>query len=183
MEKESGSENQHGLSRYIPLPVQREIRQRCGFGCARCGSAIYQYEHIDPPYSEAKSHDPKKITLLCGGCHDKVTRKFLSKNTVSKDNEDPICRRQGFASEWFDVGVDHPSITIGGTTLASCDEILTINNEIILGIEPPEELGSPYRISGKFYNEKGTLLFEIDRNEFKGTLEAWDIETKGRDNS
>ncbi len=30
----------------IPLPIQREVRQRCGFGCVICGLPLYDYDHI-----------------------------------------------------------------------------------------------------------------------------------------
>jgi len=32
--------------RNIPLPIQREVRQRCGFGCVICGTLLYEYDHI-----------------------------------------------------------------------------------------------------------------------------------------
>lgn len=34
-------------SRNIPLPIQREVRQRCGFGCVICGMPLYEYEHME----------------------------------------------------------------------------------------------------------------------------------------
>ncbi|GAH43227.1 unnamed protein product, partial [marine sediment metagenome] len=52
------STNQYGLSRYIPLEIKRAVRQKCGFGCVVCGSTIYQYHHFDPPFNEAKQHNP-----------------------------------------------------------------------------------------------------------------------------
>ncbi|WP_140145769.1 HNH endonuclease, partial [Vibrio parahaemolyticus] len=74
--------NKHGLSRYIPEDVKRKVRQKCGYGCVVCGTAIVEYEHVDPEFSEAKEHDPDKIVLLCSQCHAKVTRKFLSKESI-----------------------------------------------------------------------------------------------------
>jgi hypothetical protein len=68
------STNKYGLSRVIPADIAREIRKRCGFGCVNCGSALYHYEHMIPEFSEASQHIAEKITLLCGTCHDYVTR-------------------------------------------------------------------------------------------------------------
>ena len=33
-------------SRNMPLPIQREVRQRCGFGCVVCGLPLYEYDHL-----------------------------------------------------------------------------------------------------------------------------------------
>ena len=57
--------NKHGLSRYIPEAIKREVRQRCGFGCVICGFGFYDYEHFDPDFADAKFHDPNGMTLLC----------------------------------------------------------------------------------------------------------------------
>ncbi len=71
--------NKHGLSRYIPQHIKRELRQRSRFGCVICRRGFYQYEHIDPPFEDAKTHVPDRMCCLCGSCHDAVTRGQLSK--------------------------------------------------------------------------------------------------------
>lgn len=48
--------NQFGLSRDIPEAVKRQVRQRDGFGCIICGSAIIEYEHFEPEFHAAKFH-------------------------------------------------------------------------------------------------------------------------------
>jgi hypothetical protein len=35
--------NKYGLKRTIPEKIKREVRQRCGFGCVRCGSLRTNY--------------------------------------------------------------------------------------------------------------------------------------------
>ena len=57
--------NKFELSRTIPEPIKRQIRQDSGFGCVICGLGIIQYEHVDPEFHLAKIHDPSKMTLLC----------------------------------------------------------------------------------------------------------------------
>lgn len=66
--------NKHGFSRYIPQETKLEIRRRSKFGCVVCRCAFYQYEHIIPEYHDADEHNPDNMCLLCGHCHDKVTR-------------------------------------------------------------------------------------------------------------
>jgi hypothetical protein len=78
----ASGKNRFGLSRDIPRGIKREVRRRSGFGCVICGCAIFEYEHVDPPFSEAKQHDPSGITLLCGQCHSYVTRGVWSKDKV-----------------------------------------------------------------------------------------------------
>jgi len=79
--------NRHALPDYIPEPIAREIRQRCGFGCVICRK--------DPTFEDAQRHDPNCIVLLCGGCHDRVTRGFLSKDTVKRKALHPKCLEAG----------------------------------------------------------------------------------------
>ncbi len=55
-------------SRNIPLPIQREVRKRCGFGCVLCGLPLYEYEHMEE-WAQVKRHIADEITLLCD-CFD-----------------------------------------------------------------------------------------------------------------
>jgi hypothetical protein len=91
--------NKHGLARYIPSDIQRQIRQECGFGCVICGAAFYDYEHIEPEFADAREHNPAAMALLCGGCHARVTRKRLSKASVWAARKNPCCLQQGFNRE------------------------------------------------------------------------------------
>ena len=74
--------NQHGLKRQIPPDVAFQVRSECGFGCVVCGNAVYEYEHIDPPFAEAKQHEAARIALVCGGCHSPKTRGFTSADLI-----------------------------------------------------------------------------------------------------
>ena len=77
------SKNRHGLARSIPDRIKREVRKRSKFGCVLCRCAFYEYEHIDPPFEHATSHDPSKICCLCSSCHSAVTRGQRSKQSVA----------------------------------------------------------------------------------------------------
>src|SRR5215204_3499084 len=85
--------NKFGLSRAIPSPTKRAVRQECGFGCVVCGCGIYQYEHIHPPWHAAREHLCPCIALLCGTCHEYVTRKFWPKSKIAAARLDPFCRK------------------------------------------------------------------------------------------
>ena len=91
--------NNHHLSRKPPLDIKRIIRQNSGFGCVICGAGIYDYEHVDPEFKDAREHDPDRMTLLCLQCHGKVTRKIWSKEKVKAAMKDPRCKQIGYSNE------------------------------------------------------------------------------------
>jgi hypothetical protein len=171
--------NKYGLSRDIPSEIKREIRKRCGFGCVICGSAIYEYEHIDPPFSEAKEHEPSKITLLCKSCHGKVTNKMWSKDKVKRSNKNPKCLQKGFSSEFFDINTDRFEVILGSSSWINPKTVLEISGEPLLQIEPPDVEEAPLRISAKFYDRAGNEIFRIIQNEWQSLITNWDIEVKG----
>ncbi len=170
--------NKHGLSRYIPLPIQREVRQRSGFGCVVCGCAIYEYEHVDPPFAEATEHDPSKITLLCGSCHSRVTRKLLSKETVKKAMVKPKCFETGFSFGPFDIGDEYVEVFLAATKWINPLAVLEINGIPLFNVEPPEEKGQPFRISALFFDRNNLEVFKIVQNEWQGQADNWDIEVQ-----
>jgi len=171
--------NREGLSRTIPDPVAREIRQRCGFGCVVCGLALYHYHHFDPPFSEARTHDPAGITLLCGSCHDAETRGHLSSETIRRSAANPMTFQRGYARAAFDLGRNRPAVKFGGTLFEGMETLLEVDSEPILAVRPAEEANAPYRLSGLFTSASGVKLFRIEDNEWRGDLTAWDIQVEG----
>lgn len=171
--------NIHGLKREIPADVKRRVRKECGFGCVCCGMAIATYEHIDPLFKDAKEHDHSKIAFLCGGCHDRVTRGVWSKQKVIDGRKNPWCLTNGKCHDSFDISTPDPVIWAGPNRFEKIKNILSIDDEVLLSIDPADCPGEPFSISGKFYDESGNLLFEIKRNEWIGNVENWDIETVG----
>ncbi|MCS4133673.1 HNH endonuclease [Salinibacter ruber] len=171
--------NKHGLSRTIPAQVKREVRRSCGFGCVICGTSIIEYEHIDPPFAEAKEHDPDRIALLCPRCHAKVTRGFLSKEAVKEARRDPYCLKEGYASEFIDVGRKHPKIEFAGVTLVECDIPVQVDEAPLFQIKEAEEEGGPFRLSAHFSNSKGEASLQIQDNEWRVFTGNWDVEAVG----
>ena len=168
--------NRFGLSRNIPADVKRSIRKACGFGCVICGGSIIDYEHVDPPFARARNHDPQCITLLCPTCHSKVTRGFLSKDTVKSAMANPAAARRGYSSETFDIGLAAPRLVFAGVTLTNCPIPIEVYNHPLFLIEPPEDAGAPFRFSGTFYNSRGKLSLEIVQNEWRSYAKSWDVE-------
>lgn len=178
MTKKKGSaknKNRHGLSRNIPPKIKLQVRQRCGFGCVVCGAGIYHYDHVLPEYKDAKIHDPSAIALLCPSCHQKKTSKFWSTEKISAASRNPICLRNGFIKEVFDFCGDHPSFEFGGIDIKNSKAPITINDEPLFIIKEPEFEGAPFRLSGFFHDSVGNRTLEIIDNEWKASIESWDI--------
>lgn len=172
--------NKFGLSRHIPTSVALEVRQRSKFGCVICRCAIYQYEHILPQFSDATSHDAENICLLCGGCHDRVTRGRLSKETVQKKYQliqsTPDVKRP---FEELDLSAPVLSITLGDATFHQTNILLRINGESLLSITPPIDGASFPTLNGVFYDRLGLESLRITDNVWEGKNDAWDITVIG----
>src|SRR5467141_5394733 len=106
--------NAHGLSRDIPESIKREVRQRCGFGCIICGSAVVQYHHFSPAYVDALEHRAEGITLLCGRCHDKA--RSASIEEIKRYDSSPFCKRHGFTHDFLFASRDKIVFQIGSAT-------------------------------------------------------------------
>lgn len=169
--------NKQGLDRYIPEDVKHVVRKRCGFGCVECGSAIYQYHHFNPPFEEAKTHDPNGITLLCGNKHDEVHRGLLSNGEVSFYNSNPKCLSKGFSC--FTSHGLGPVVVLGSNTFINNPNIIIGFGQPLLVIEAPEEQNAPFRLSALFQDQSGKEIARIDQNEWKGSSDNWDIQTSG----
>jgi hypothetical protein len=171
--------NQYGLSRDIPADVKRAVRQACGYGCVICGSAIIEYEHVEPTFSEAREHDARAITLLCPQCHAKVTRGFLSKQAVQGAMREPRCMDQGFANEFFDIGRTHPRLVFAGMTIEETQIPIQVSGEALFQVQQAEEKGGPFRLDGTFHNSRGELSLQIIENEWREMVANWDAEAVG----
>jgi hypothetical protein len=159
-------QNKHGLKRYIPLEVKEKIRKASGFGCVICGAVVAQYEHIEPEFRDATEHDPDKMTLLCGSCHDKVTRRQISKLQVWAYREKPRALQDGCVRDLLFANTEELEIRIGNSTSRRTKAILTIHGKPIIWFEAPNILGEPSKLCGLFFDDVGKPVAYINRNEF-----------------
>lgn len=174
--------NSFGLSRNIPAEIKREIRKNSGFGCVICCSSIWQYEHIDPPFAQARSHDPNKMTLLCPTHHQQTTSRLLSKATVEKARLSPCTSKKGFSSSSFDFADQIPSMTFAGEVIKNCQTPVIVDGSPLFEVKPGEESGAPFRLSGDFYDANGNLILQIIDNEWRIiTKNSWDANVEGQE--
>lgn len=176
-QKKISEKNKYGLPRKIPSHIKREVRKRCGFGCIVCGCGLIQYEHVDPEFHEAKSHEPDAIVTLCPTCHASVTSKFWSKDRVKRHALDPACLKEGFLKHVFDFYTDgHPSVQFGGVLLKNCPTPIEIFGTPLISIKPPECEGGPFLLSGTFCDKSGSPTLKIVDNEWIAFSNSWDVE-------
>ena len=171
--------NKHGLPRRVPAGIAREVRRRCGFGCVKCGSAIYDLEHFEPDYKDAVEHNADGITLLCMQCNQKKARGLLSAATVKRCNQKPRCKEDGFASEFFDFGLEGYEVVFGGARFKNCADLVRVSGTSVLSIAPPTEKGMPFLLSGKFFGVDGKSNLIIEDNQFQVLSGNWDVEIEG----
>ena len=170
--------NQHGLSRTIPETVKRAVRQRDGFGCVLCGSAVIEYDHFDPEYTDAREHFAAGIALLCPNCHANRGRGFGSVDAVRRAVADPFCRRAGFARGDMEGALQSPIIVFAGQTIFNCAIPVMVRGHPLIQVLPPEEDRGPYRVSASFRDEAGRPTLEIHENEWRVFSDQWDVEVK-----
>jgi hypothetical protein len=172
--------NRFGLPRHIPENVKREVRRKCGFGCIICGSTIYEYEHVDPPFAIARTHDVDCITLLCPQHHRMVTNNFISKDKISDYLKNPAAKRTGFSKLNFPYFEGIPSVCLGGgLTLVDVPVILNLCGYEPLVFCTPLQSDEPTSIYGDFYSPDGSRVLKIVDNEWQVFSGRWDFECKG----
>ncbi len=173
--------NKHGLSRYIPAEIRREIRQRCGFGCVICGAGIVQYEHVNLEFKDATEHAVKAMTLLCPSCHFKVTTGMGSKKSVELAMLEPCALKKGFSNDFFDFGNNLPEIVLGGATFIGGNIPIQIHGFPLMRIDPPETAGGPFLLSANFFDSRGKNSLNIIKNEWRAKSDNWDVEIVGNE--
>lgn len=140
-----------------------------------CGNAIITYEHFNPPYKDARRHDPKGMTLLCGAHQLETSKQLLSKETIAQADSDPFCKRVGYAKHLFDLGGRKPKLVIGGADVSECGPRIEIDGETMFQILPPDSRSSRWRLSCRFINQDGTTMCAIVENELVLKSESVDI--------
>lgn len=174
--------NKHGLSRLGSSDkdeaIKRQIREDSGFGCALCGLIPFDYEHIEPEFPNAHSHDPNCMTLLCGGCHAQVTRGWIPKDKVWEAKRNPKCLQQGFNSQILSPGKTIPDIIIGNTLFVDCPQPILVAGEPVITFDYPEKGDNKISITGNFYDAYGKKIATISNNEWRGLTSNVDINVR-----
>ena len=175
----SSVRNRHGLSREIPQKVKRLVRQRCGFGCVVCGLALTDYEHVDPTFADAKTHDPDAIVLLCPTHHAAVTRGLMSKKRVLEHSKAPAALRVGFTHGAFEVSSRPLIVTLGNLICEDTPRIITVGNIPLLSFAKSEYEDEPWQMTAIMADSFGNPLLSVKENTWRASSARWDIQSVG----
>lgn len=173
------NKNKYGLSRTIPNDVKKKIRSNSFFGCVICGHAIVDYEHVDPEFKDAKSHDPQRMTLLCPNCHRLVTNGVISKQLVLEKMKFPKSKRTGKTFHKFYL--EKEAIIQIGSNIFKNLHIIRYNLIPILSIKASSDIEHPMKINATFFNSRNEILSEIKDNFWCANTDQHDILCNGKD--
>jgi len=176
----ASKKNQFNLPRHIPESVKRQVRQRSKFGCVVCRAGVSHYEHINPEFKDARSHDPQHICCLCGACHDKVNRKIYSKEFIAhKYSEIQTSDDSEAPHDFFDMHTGESQLLFGGQTNEFTPSfVFSVYGESVFRVvsRPGEGEGSIYAC---FTDAHGQEVMRIDGNQWIAFDKAWDVNIVG----
>lgn len=170
-------------SRNIPLPIQREVRQRCGFGCVICGMPLYEYEHMEE-WAQVHRHVAEEITLLCDQHHREKTNGFLPKEAVRAANANPYNLRSGTSKPYsLHFSGTEATVEIGGN-LFTCQDHghgtemipLLIDNTPLVGIILSD---GHFLLNVVIFDECNVPVLHIRNNQLIYSTDPWDIQLVG----
>lgn len=170
-------------SRNVPLPVQREVRQRCGFGCVICGMPLYEYEHMEE-WALVKRHVAEEITLLCDQHHREKTGGLLPKEIVREANSNPFNLREGVSKPYtLHFSGKCAEVVIGGNSFTCEDEgygtimvPISIDGVAMVGLI----LGDGHLLLNLVaFDEFNVPVLHIKNNQLFYSVAPWDIQLVG----
>lgn len=167
--------NRYGLTRNIPDPIKRLVRQKCGFGCVICGAIPFTYHHFDPTFRDAKTHNPDGIALLCPNHHSEAESGLLPNDIIRKKVQEPKSLENGFSCYTLRVGDKFPVIILGNATFIGNPTLIKAFGKPLFSVDKPEKTGAPFRINAIFYDAKGNQACRIMQNELLSLAKNWDI--------
>lgn len=170
-------------SRNIPLPIQREVRQRCGFGCVICGMPLYEYEHMEE-WAEVKRHVADEITLLCDQHHREKTGGLLPKQVVREANENPYNLRDNQSKPYnLHFSGSEACVEIGGNSFTCKDNgygtamiPLSIDGTPLIGLILAD---GHLLLNVVIFDEFNTPILHIKNNQLCYSSDPWDIQLIG----
>ncbi|MBP1083513.1 HNH endonuclease signature motif containing protein [Bacillus capparidis] len=170
--------------RKIPNQIQREVRQRCGFGCIMCGLPIYDYEHMKE-WAKVKEHVAEDITLLCPQHHREKTAGRLPIELIQKHNKNPFNLRNGKSSytPLYYQG-DSCEFIIGGNTF-KMDSQEFPNQMIPIMIDEIPLFSfildkGHLLLSALVFDQFNNLILVISENRLMYSTDPWDIQFVGK---
>ncbi len=163
----------------IPEPLQRAVRQHCGFGCAVCGSIPTTIEHIIP-WSECKEHRFENLVLLCPNHQQDSSAGSLSLGFLMSCRENPFSRKNNSARYDFNLEPVGHVMVAGHMIIVRQDmtiDLVRLNSMRLFSIEIID--GVPY-YSISLRDFSGHPTFSMSRNRIcLASNRLWDASKRG----
>ncbi len=172
------------VSRTIPEPIKRAVRQKCGFGCIICGAPIFQYDH-HPNFSQVQKHEVSGIFLLCPAHHVEKTSSRLPASILEAAVQNPInLTREKTSAYRVLLGDGKKNIRLGGNqylvnfndTDGKFDAIRILGRTVV-GIESQE--GS-LLLNLVLTDSYGATVLEVTQGELVLSTGVWDYKFEGK---
>lgn len=162
----------------IPEGIKRQVRQKDGFGCCKCGNPIVQYHHIVP-----RSENPEEIMLLCPLHHDEATSKAMTFEEQLYWKQNPVNITSGRVVGILKINQSRPIISIGSVQFIGDSDIILVDDESLLSVNMDSSASydnfERLTISARLYDSHDKLLAVIENNEWiLGDPKPWDIIAK-----
>lgn len=178
------NKNQKCHNRNIPLPIQREVRQRCGFGCVICGMPLYEYEHM-AEWAQVKRHVASEITLLCDHHHREKTVGLLPKEVVEAANKNPFNLREGiskpynlyFSGEKAEIEIGSNSFTCEDQGYGTAMVPISVDGIPLIGLVLTD---GHLLLNLVIFNEFNFPVLHIKNNQLFYSTSPWDIQLVGK---
>lgn len=170
--------NQQGLRRSdLTEAVKRQVRQECYFGCVICGGWPYTYEHFDPPFVDAATHDPAGMALLCSNHQTDTTGRRLSKARIGAAREAPFNRGRDVI--WTShLGPGELTLVVGGNQAVGERAGFQINNTPVLIAERDHD-SNEWWLTGSLVGPDRREVLRFVRNEIQVVSGSWDVKFEG----
>lgn len=177
------SENVECNSRNIPLPIQRAVRQRCGFGCVVCGMPLYEYEHMEE-WAQVKRHVAEEITLLCDQHHREKTGGLLPKEIVRKANDSPFNLQEGVSKPYLlHYSGDEAIVEVGSNVFTCKDEgygtamaPISVDGTPLIGVLLAD---GHFLLNVVLFDEFNNPILHIKNNQLLYSISQWDVQLVG----
>lgn len=178
------SEVEQCNSRNIPLPIQREVRQRCGFGCVICGLPLYEYEHMEE-WAVVKRHVADEITLLCDQHHREKTGGLLPVEVVRAANKAPFNLIDGnskpynlhFAGTEATIEIGSNSFTCKDNGYGTAMVPVSVDGTPLIGLILAD---GHLLLNLVVFDEYNAPVLHIKNNQLIYSTSPWDIQLVGK---
>lgn len=158
------------MTKKIPEPTKRVVRQVSGFGCCKCGLPIIEYHHI-----VKDSENPDEIMLLCPIHHHEATLGAMPIEDQWHYKKKPYNIEKGFVQGQLKVNQTTPVINVGTNQFIGIGDFLIVDNESLLSLRINE---GKLEVSIRLYDKNDSLVSLIQNNEWvSGDPLPWDIES------